>query len=349
MTRTVASIAIAVVAGLAILLILSAIHLIPQLRNPFAQTTTVSSQPAILKSITQLSRYEAASGEFQVVVDVTKHDGFLPSFLAGSDTLFIGQGTVIAYVNFAHLKGSAITVSPGKAVTIRLPDAQLEPAVLNVSQSYVYAEQQGLLDRVGNFFSGNPNSQQQVYIQAQKKIQTAAAASALVKDAQANTKAMLGSMLASLGFQHVTVTFDLEHALASRLLAVTSWSISAAAEKSGLSQHTLRWYERIGLIGPVEKTAEGRRRYSVHDLEWLSLITKLRDTGMPVKDMQKYAELVRSGGGQAERIQVLQRHREEVRRAIRAQRECLKLLDDKIDLYSRHLCDLSEQQEGHDA
>jgi hypothetical protein len=210
-------VAVAIVSGLVILLILSAIHLIPQLRNPFAQTTTVSSQPAILKSITELSRYEAANGEFQVVVDITKREGILPGFLAGSETLFIGQGNVIAYVNFGGLKGSAITVSPNKSVTIKLPNAQLEPAVLNVSQSYVYAEQQGLANRIGNFFSGNPNSQQQAYILAEQKINTAAQASDLVKDADTNTRAMLDSMLNSLGFQHVTVAFDLEHALASRL------------------------------------------------------------------------------------------------------------------------------------
>jgi hypothetical protein len=217
MTKTVGTVAIAAVAGVVIVLILSAVHLIPQLRNPFAQTTTVSSQPAILKSITELSRYEAASGEFQVVVDITQREGILPSFLAGSETLFVGQGNVIAYVNFAGLKGSAITVSPAKAVTIKLPPAQLEPAVLNVGQSYVYAEQQGLANRIGNFFSGNPNSQQQAYILADQKIDSAAKASSLVKDAETNTRAMLTSMLDTLGFQHVTVTFDLERALAPRL------------------------------------------------------------------------------------------------------------------------------------
>ncbi|HEY1622516.1 MAG TPA: DUF4230 domain-containing protein [Streptosporangiaceae bacterium] len=217
MTRAVATVAIAVASGIVILLVLSAIHLIPQLRNPFAETTTVSSQPAILKSITQLSRYEAASGDFQVVVDLTQHEGILPGFLAGSETLFIGQGTDVAYVNFSGLKGSAIKVSPAKVVTIRLPAAQLESPVLNVKQSYVYAQQQGLFNRVGNFFSGNPNSQQQVYILAQQKIATAAKASPLIKDAETNTRAMLVSMLNALGFQHVTVTFDLEHALTPRL------------------------------------------------------------------------------------------------------------------------------------
>jgi hypothetical protein len=79
--------------------------------------------------------------------------------------------------------------------------------VLNVSQSYVFAEQQGLLNRVGNFFSGNPNSQQQVYILAQKKIETAAKKSPLLSEAQRNTAGMLEGMLHSLGFQRVTVRF----------------------------------------------------------------------------------------------------------------------------------------------
>jgi len=190
------------------ILVLSAVHLLPRLRNPFAETTTVTSQPVLLKSITALSRYEAASGSFEVVVDLTKRVSLIPSFLAGSETLFIGQGTDIAFVDFSGLKGNAITVSPDRtAVTIVLPRAQLEPAVLNVSQSYVYAEQQGLFNRIGNFFSGNPNSQQQVYVIAQQKIETAARQSPLVAQAQKNTQEMLTGMLTSLGFKQITVSF----------------------------------------------------------------------------------------------------------------------------------------------
>ena len=198
----------AIVAVLVLILVLSAVHLLPQLRNPFAETTTVRSQPVILKSITNLSRYEAASGSFQVVVDLTKRSSLIPSFLEGSETLFIGQGTDIAFVDFATLKSGAITVNSNRtSVTVTLPKPQLEPAVLNVNQSYVYAEQQGLFNRIGNFFSGNPNSQQQVYQIAQQKIETAAKQSPLLADAQKNTQGMLTGMLTSLGFQHVTVTF----------------------------------------------------------------------------------------------------------------------------------------------
>jgi Protein of unknown function (DUF4230) len=201
------AIAATIVAVIALLVVLSAVRLLPQLRNPFHTTTTVSSQPPLLKSITALSRYEAASGTFQVVVDLSQHTSFLPSFIAGSQTLFIGDGTVIAYVNFAGLKGSAIDVKAGRSVTLTLPPAQLEPAVLNVHQSYVFAQQQGLINRVGSFFSGNPNSQQEVYILATQKINYAARTSLLRADAQRNTTAMLDGMLSSLGFRHITVVY----------------------------------------------------------------------------------------------------------------------------------------------
>src|SRR5215469_6168213 len=155
-----ASVAV-VIAGV---VLLSAVHLLPQLRNPFAETNTDRSQPVLLKSITSLSRYEAASGSFQVVVNLSQHTAFLPGFLEGSQTLFLGQGSDIAFVDFSRLKGRNVQVSPDRtAVTVKLPTPQLEPAVLDVRQSYVFAQQQGLLNRIGNFFSGNPNSQQAVY------------------------------------------------------------------------------------------------------------------------------------------------------------------------------------------
>jgi hypothetical protein len=199
----------AVVAVAVAALVASAVHLLPQLRNPFAETTTDRSQPVLLKSITSLSRYEAASGSFQVVVNLSQKTAFLPGFLEGSQTLFLGQGTDIAFVDFSHLKGKSLQVSPDRtAVTVRLPTPQLEPAVLDVQQSYVFAQQQGLLNRIGNFFSGNPNSQQAVYELAQQKISDAARNSPLVAEAKTNTRGMMDGMLHSLGFTQVTVIFE---------------------------------------------------------------------------------------------------------------------------------------------
>ena len=200
--------AVAVAAVAALVLVLSSAHLLPQLRNPFAESTTVRSEPALLQSITSLSRYEAASGSFQVVVDLSRRTRFLPPFIEGTDTLFVGQGTVIAFVDFSHLAGRDLRVAPGRtAVTVRLPQPQLEPATLNVRRSYVFAQQQGLLNRIGNFFSSNPNSQQQVYILAQQRIQDAAGHSPLLAQARTNTRSMLTGMLHALGFKQVTVIF----------------------------------------------------------------------------------------------------------------------------------------------
>jgi len=194
------------IAAAVLLLVLSVVHVLPTLRNPFTETTTERSGPVVLKSITELSRYEAASGSFQVVVDLTKSTSFLPSFIAGSQTLFVGDGTDIAYVNFSGLKGPDLRVSRNRtAVTVSLPQPQLEPAVLNTRQSYVFAQQQGLVNRLDNFFGGNPNSQQAVYISAQRHIEAAARRSPLLADARQNTQAMLTGMLGALGFRHITV------------------------------------------------------------------------------------------------------------------------------------------------
>jgi hypothetical protein len=186
----------------------STIHLFPHLRNPFAETTDQRSGPVLLMSIIELSRYEAASGNFQVVVDISSGGSLLPSFLQGSDTMFIGVGTENSYVDFSKLKGNALTVSPDRlTVAVALPHAQLESANLDVKQSYVFAQQQGLFTRVNSFLGGNPNAQQSVYVLAQQKIQEAATKSTLVADAERNTKAMLISLLSSLGFKTITVTF----------------------------------------------------------------------------------------------------------------------------------------------
>jgi hypothetical protein len=208
LTGRLAAVAALVVAAAVLLLVLSVVHLLPTLRNPFTETTTERNGPVVLKSITSLSRYEAASGSYQVVVDLTRKTSFLPSFLAGSQTLFVGAGSDIAYVDFSRLKGPAIQVSQQRsAVTVTLPRPQLEPAALNIRQSYVFAEQQGLADRLASFFGGNPNSQQAVYVDAQRQIQAAARRGPLLADAQKNTSAMLTGMLGALGFQHVTVRY----------------------------------------------------------------------------------------------------------------------------------------------
>ncbi|GAA0457612.1 MULTISPECIES: MerR family transcriptional regulator [Streptomyces] len=113
------------------------------------------------------------------------------------------------------------------------------------------------------------------------------------------------------------------------------YTISEVVEFTGLSAHTLRWYERIGLMPHVDRTHTGQRRFTNRDLDWLDLVSKLRLTGMPVADMVRYAELVREGPQTfPEREELLTAHREDVRRRIDELRSTLDVLDYKIDLYA---------------
>ncbi|MEU3710318.1 MerR family transcriptional regulator [Streptomyces catenulae] len=113
------------------------------------------------------------------------------------------------------------------------------------------------------------------------------------------------------------------------------YSISEVASYTGLSAHTLRWYERIGLMPHVDRSHTGQRRFTNRDLDWLALVAKLRLTGMPVADMVRYAELAKAGDATfAEREELLTTHREDVRHRIAELQDTLAVLDYKIDIYA---------------
>ncbi|MFI7640844.1 DUF4230 domain-containing protein [Nonomuraea sp. NPDC049400] len=176
--------------------------------NPLGERSIDRSQPVLLESIKDLSRFEAATGNFQVVVDLEKDANFLPDAIKGTRTLFVGAGGVDAYVDFSGLATNAVTVSEDRTqATVRLPRAQLEKPNLDNSRSYVFAQQRGLFDRVQDFLSGSPGDQRELYLLAEKKITEAAVASDLRARADANTKAMMSGLLKSLGFTKVTVKF----------------------------------------------------------------------------------------------------------------------------------------------
>ncbi|MBV7698403.1 MerR family transcriptional regulator [Streptomyces sp. TRM70350] len=113
------------------------------------------------------------------------------------------------------------------------------------------------------------------------------------------------------------------------------YTISEVVAFTGLSAHTLRWYERIGLMSHIDRSHTGQRRYTNRDLDWLDLVGKLRLTGMPVADMVRYAELVRAGDGTfAERRELLETTRQDVLERIAELRDTLAVLDRKISFYA---------------
>ncbi|PYC78590.1 MerR family transcriptional regulator [Streptomyces tateyamensis] len=112
------------------------------------------------------------------------------------------------------------------------------------------------------------------------------------------------------------------------------YTIGEVAQFTGLSAHTLRWYEQIGLLGQVERSHTGQRRFCNRDLDWLELVGKLRLTGMAVADMVRYAELVRQGESTFdERREILLATRRQVLARIAELHGTLAVLDYKIDYY----------------
>ncbi|GAA4631804.1 MerR family transcriptional regulator [Actinoallomurus vinaceus] len=112
------------------------------------------------------------------------------------------------------------------------------------------------------------------------------------------------------------------------------YSPAQAAEKTGFSIDTLRYYEKIGLLDRIDRTAAGRRRFSSDDVGFLGVLRCLRDTGMPIAEMQRYAELARGGAETVgERVAVLETHDERIDRQIETLRAQQQHLRDKIRYY----------------
>jgi DNA-binding transcriptional MerR regulator len=111
-------------------------------------------------------------------------------------------------------------------------------------------------------------------------------------------------------------------------------TIQEVAELTNLSTHTLRYYERIGLIQPVDRTDSGHRRYSGDDVGWIDFLKKLRNTGMPIREMRQYADLVWQGEHTSSaRRKLLEKHGERMRAKIEELNDCLSCIEWKIEHY----------------
>jgi len=112
-------------------------------------------------------------------------------------------------------------------------------------------------------------------------------------------------------------------------------TITEAAERAGLSVDTLRYYERDGLLlRPVGRSATGHRRYLAEDLRWIEMVTCLRATGMPIREVRRYAEMVRSGvGNEDDRLGLLRAHRQAVLVQLAEVTAHLGAIERKIESY----------------
>jgi DNA-binding transcriptional MerR regulator len=111
-------------------------------------------------------------------------------------------------------------------------------------------------------------------------------------------------------------------------------TIQSMAERCGLTAHTLRYYERIGLIRPIQRAENGHRRYSAEDEAWIGFLNRLRATGMSIRQMQQYAELRKQGNATASaRRKILEEHKRSIEAEIESLQECYSLLTYKIANY----------------
>ena len=210
-------VAVLVIAVIALILAASvnmftgAIDRLNPFHNGIVQEQTIDrSGPAVLKSIRDVGEFHAASGYYELVVDVEKDVKPVPSFLAGERTLFVAAGDVDVVVDFRKLKDDAVKVNADRTQAIlTLPRPTLAEPVVNTDRSYVYQHDRGLVDRLRDAFGKNPGQEQQLYALAKQKLAAAAQGSGeLTTRGEATTRAMLTGLLRSLGFTDVQIRFE---------------------------------------------------------------------------------------------------------------------------------------------
>ena len=127
---------------------------------------------------------------------------------------------------------------------------------------------------------------------------------------------------------------------------ITQKTTQHVSQETGLSIHTLRWYEKIGLIPPVERAANGHRRYSEDDVRRILFINRLREAGMPIAEIKRYVDLGDSGEEAAYlRLELLEVHRQVVQKKIADLSETLAYIESKIEHY-RELFGISSLEDS---
>ena len=184
--------------------------LIPGFGNPFTTETVDRTGPAVLRSIQNLEDFRAASGHFEVIVDVEHDTRFVPGAIKGQRVLFVAIGSVDAGVELSGLDESAVEVSADRrGVSIELPPATLREPELDLERSYVYDRDRGAIDRIQSLLGDDPGVQPELYTLAEEKLTNAARdGSGLLARAERNTRLMLVGLLRALGFTRVEVRFS---------------------------------------------------------------------------------------------------------------------------------------------
>lgn len=197
--------------GLGVAVLVAARGLGIHIPDPFSHERVDNSQPPLLKSIQKLSEYHAAQGNFEVVIDLEDDVAHVPDWLSGRRAVFVGTGTVDAYVDFSALSEGVVALSADKTkVEVVLPAPLLDAGDLDLDSGHFVMDDRGWLDRLADYWLGDddPDFQLEVMQSAEQKIRDAAEQTELKARAEENTQAMLEGFLQALGYETVTITFD---------------------------------------------------------------------------------------------------------------------------------------------
>lgn len=199
--------AIWILAAVGLGVALSNFSFIGSLPNPFASDKTEQQHPALLASLQDLADFHAATGQFQVIVELDDDARYMPDFLKGEETTLFAVGSVDGVVDLSNLNGDTIVID-GDHVIVTLPPAILSPPRIDHEQTEVIARDRGLFDRIGGVFSDSPTSERDVLILAEDRLTAAAAESELLQRAEENTKRTVEALVGQLGFEDITINFD---------------------------------------------------------------------------------------------------------------------------------------------
>lgn len=203
--KRLAQVTFGAVVGVAALALVAALVGLPSFANPFAEETVVRDHAAVLDSLEEIAELHAATGEFQVVVDVEERTRFVPSFLKGERTTFLAQGAVNAFVDLDDLDQDSVIVAEDGSVTVVLPPARLGDPVIDHGASGVLDRDRGVLDRVSGVFSDAPTSDGKLYVEAADRLAAAAAGSDLKATGEAKAAATVEALLREAGITDVRV------------------------------------------------------------------------------------------------------------------------------------------------
>jgi hypothetical protein len=180
----------------------------PALSDTFEPQTVDRGPAPLMAALADISEYHAATGTFQVLVDLEHDTPHIPAVISGERTTLFATGHVDAMVDLSGLGPERVNVSADRsAVTFALPAARLAPATLDPAASRVVGRERGIVERLAGVLQNNPVDDEELYQLATRKLDDTARGSDLLVRAETNTRDMVTSLARSLGYEQVTVTF----------------------------------------------------------------------------------------------------------------------------------------------